>query len=208
MHSEQVFEQNIDFDELRIVLFSPVSQYRIQMDLFLSMIIRPNSNQIQRRLGRKCPSNVKENGRNGDLYSFWWIKLHLIQSVSHSSHSNGQLRGLFLREIIYIHSDNNHKNVVNGPLLDCLYFLREREKERDLIYVLSLPEIIDFFYSKFNTKWTVLLSICVYCLLCWCFQKLSKEYFFPWALGWILLMHKSFSSFLFLSVDFRCRFWD
>ncbi len=40
------------------------------MDLFLSVIIRPNSVQIQRRLGKKCPSNVKENVRNGDLYSF------------------------------------------------------------------------------------------------------------------------------------------
>ncbi len=77
----------------------------------------------------------------------------MIQSVSHSSHSNGQLRGLFLREMIYIHSDNNHKNVVNGPLLDCLYFFerereRERKKERDLIYVLSLPERIDFFIQN------------------------------------------------------------
>ncbi len=53
-----------------------------------------------------------------------------------------------MREIIYIHCDNNHKNVVNGPLLDCCIFLREREKERDLIYVLSLPERIDFFIQN------------------------------------------------------------
>ncbi len=177
-----------------------MSQYRIQMELFLSMIIRPNSDQNQRRLWKTCPSTVKENGRNGDLYSFWGTEVHLIQSVSQSSHSNGQLRGLFLREIIYMNSDNNHKNVVNGPLLDCLYFcFWERER-----YVNLCP----FTTKKFNTKWTVLLSICVYCLLCWCFQELSKDNFFLWALGWILLMHKSFSSFLFLSVDFRCRFGD
>ncbi len=46
-----------------------------------------------------------------------------------------------------------------------------------LIYVLSLPESIDKKWKRvqFNTKWTILLSICVYGVLCWCFQELSKD---------------------------------